>query len=273
MKILKIIFSNKLIKYILKLITPKFIIDFIKDFFWRQKHLGVKITPGGTKIILDSFMDHLVFKEIFIDGIYDEFISVSLQNMHSNKEIIIWDLGANLGFFSIRFCEICKELGITKKVRLNLIEPAGNCYLRLQDNLKLFQKDFQFRIYNNLIGKKVGADWFVEDKDHHLGQCVNEFIEKDGGRFSRKIGYKDFSEELSSSPITLLKCDIEGSEIDFLSSYEVQLPLISHVVIETHGISSRNFVLNFMDASGFKLLNDYDKDKQFSNLFFKNTSL
>ena len=89
---------------------------FLKNIKWRQQNLGIKKTDFGTKFKIISYMDHLVFKEIFIDNIYDDFIIKALVkniNMHEPKKI--WNLGANLGFFSIRCCEIWLQLKTKKE--------------------------------------------------------------------------------------------------------------------------------------------------------------
>ena len=47
-------------------------------------------------------MDHLVFKEIFTDKIYDKFIIRALQrDSNENEPRRIFDIGANLGFFPL----------------------------------------------------------------------------------------------------------------------------------------------------------------------------
>jgi len=148
---------------------------FLKDLKWRHHNLGVQKTNYGTRLKIASFMDHLVFKEIFRDKIYDKFIIRALKrDSNENKPRRVFDIGANLGFFTVRCCEIWNQLGMNASLDFVIYEPSENCIGRLRANLKAFeQKNFSFDIRNKLVGKKSGWDWFVEDIDHHLGQCVS----------------------------------------------------------------------------------------------------
>lgn len=130
--------------------------DFVKDILWRYRNLGFQKTDSGTKLKINTFMDHLVFKEIFIEKIYDNFIFHALeQSLINNQPKKVLDLGANLGFFSVRCCEIWKELGSKTKIDFVVHEPSKNCIRRLEGNLKGFRsKTFSFDIRNSLVGKK-----------------------------------------------------------------------------------------------------------------------
>jgi FkbM family methyltransferase len=247
---------------------------FLKDRKWRFLNLGIQKTNYGTRLNIASFMDHLVFKEIFTDKIYDEFIIRALKKgSNENEPKRIFDLGANLGFFTVRCCEIWNQLGTNVNLDFVIYEPSENCIGRLKENLKGFdQKTFSFDIRNKLVGKKNGWDWFIEDKDHHLGQCISNEIEKTGHRYSRRISYHDLSQDLESSRIDLLKCDIEGSEVEFLKNFSLSLGKVCSIIIETHGQTAKDFVCRTMKEIGFNSLQTMeDKEKSiYSNLFFVN---
>ena len=249
---------------------------FLKDLRWRFRNLGVQKTNYGTRLKITSFMDHLVFKEIFEDKVYDEFILRALKKDSSkNVKRKIFDIGANLGFFTIRCCEIWNQLEKKSPIHFVIFEPSETCYRRLEQNLKLFKHPpFSFEIHNVLVGKKKGWDWFIEDEEHHLGQCVSEQIEKQGKRYSRKVPYKDLSEELVSSKINLLKCDIEGSEVEFLKNYSSYLKNVSSIIIETHGQKAKEFVCRKMKETNFVNFQKKNLVDQslYSNLFFEKES-
>lgn len=246
---------------------------FLKNIIWRFRNLGYQKTDFGTKLKLKSYMDHLVFKEVFIEKIYDDFIKYSLiQSVDNHEAKRIFDIGGNLGFFTIRCCEIWKQFRVRECVHFVIYEPSENCIGRLKENLKGFDSNiFSFDIRNKLVGKKDGWDWFIEDKDHHLGQCVSEKIKKKGKRYSRKIAYHNLSRDLEFSNIDLLKCDIEGSEVEFLKNYSASLQTTENVIIEAHGKSAESFVCKKLHELGFSrcLNTKNDEDSNFSNLFFK----
>ena len=245
---------------------------FLKDLKWRFHNYGVKKTNFGTKLKINSYMDYLVFKEVFTDKIYDEFIINALKkHANENEPRRVFDIGANLGFFTVRCCEIWNQIETRANIDFIIYEPSENCIGRLKQNLKKFdQKNFSFVIRNKLVGKKNGSDWFIEDKDHHLGQCISPRIVKKGHRYSRKIDYYDLSKDLKLSNIDLLKCDIEGSEIEFLNNYGFHLDNVKSIIIETHGQNSFQYVNKKMKDANFKRFNKIkvDEDAIYSNLFF-----
>jgi FkbM family methyltransferase len=249
---------------------------FLRNLKWRYQNLGFQKTNFGTRLKINSFMDHLVFKEIFTDKIYDDFILQSFKKKtNDNDPKKVFDLGANLGFFTVRCCEIWKQLGSKTDLEFVIYEPSETCIGRLKENLDSFdQKPFSFDIRNKLVGKKNGWDWFIEDKDHHLGQCVADKIKKTGHRYSRKIRYHDLSQDLESSKIDLLKCDIEGSEVEFLKNFSSSLEKVCSIIIETHGQTAKDFVYRTMQDIGFdSFQTTKDKDEStYSNLFFVNGS-
>lgn len=249
---------------------------YLKDIKWRFLNLGIQKTNYGTRLKIASFMDHLVFKEIFTDKIYDEFIIRALKKgSNENEPRRVFDIGANLGFFTVRCCEIWNQLGTNADLDFVIYEPSENCIGRLKENLKAFdQKNFSFDIRNKLVGKKNGWGWFLEDKDHHLGQCVSPKIEKKGHRYSRKIGYHDMSQDLELSKIDLLKCDIEGSEVEFLTNFSSSLNGVHSIIIETHGQKAKDYVCKKMKETNFVNCQkkDFEDQSLYSNLFFEKES-
>ena len=249
---------------------------YLKDIKWRFLNLGIQKTNYGTRLKIASFMDHLVFKEIFTDKIYDEFIIRALKKgSNENEPRRVFDIGANLGFFTVRCCEIWNQLGTNADLDFVIYEPSENCIGRLKENLKGFdQKNFSFDIRNKLVGKKNGWDWFLEDKDHHLGQCVSPKIEKKGHRYSRKIGYHDLSQDLELSKIDLLKCDIEGSEVEFLRNFSSSLNGVHSIIIEAHGQKAKDYVCKKMKETNFVNFQkkDFEDQSLYSNLFFEKES-
>ena len=251
--------------------------NFVKYLIWKHNNIGNRKTDYGTKLKLVSYMDYLCFKEIFIEKEYDIYIEEAIKcNPNSNNAINIFDLGANLGFFSIRCCEIIKRIGLSQKINFIMHEPSTYCRNRLIKNISVFNnQNFNFDIRNTLIGKKGGEDWFIEDKEHHLGQGVSQFIENKPNRYSRKIRYQDITRDLNNSEINLLKCDIEGSEIEFIKSYSKLLKNVNAIIIESHSPKILEFVCNEMQNLGFLFFNSSSIDNlsDYNNLFFIRNSL
>jgi FkbM family methyltransferase len=88
---------------------------------------------------------------------------------------------------------------------------------------------FQVEIVNGLIGKRNGAGVLYEFDDHGL----NSVSRKNGKR--NEVSFVNLSEKYEDiSRIDLVKCDIEGSELEFLKNYHDLLLKARSVVIEFH---------------------------------------
>jgi len=79
------------------------------------------------------------------------------------------------------------------------------------------------------------------------------------------------SEDLELSKIDLLKCDIEGSEVEFLKNFSSSLNGVHSIIIETHGQKAKDFVFKKMKETGFDSLQSIeDNEEIYTNLFFVN---
>ena len=103
-----------------------------------------------------------------------------------------------------------------------------------------------------------------------MGQGVSDFFENKPNRYSRKISYHDITKDLDSSEINLLKCDIEGSEVDFIKTYSKSLHNVNAIIIETHSPKILEFVSNEMHNLGYLFFNksSINNLSNYNNLFF-----
>ena len=223
---------------------------FLKNIIWRFRHLGYQKTEFGTKLKLKSYMDHLVFKEVFIEKIYDDFIKYSLNQSVDNHEAKrIFDIGGNLGFFTIRCCEIWNQFRVSECLHFVIYEPSENCIGRLKENLKGFDPNiFSFDIRNKLVGKKDGWDWFIEDKDHHLGQCVSEKIQKKGSVIPERLHIIIFPEILNFLISICLNVTSRGAKLNSSKTIVHHYKLLKILLLK-HMVKVRKilFVKNWMN--------------------------
>ena len=78
-----------------------------------------------------------------------------------------------------------------------------------------------------LVGKRSGVARYKEDVFH-----IGNRVDRDAGRLHR---YIDVEATLpQEGRVALLKCDIEGSELDFLTNYPELLERTDAVLIELH---------------------------------------
>ena len=70
--------------------------------------------------------------------------------------------------------------------------------------------------------------------------------------------------------IDLIKCDIEGSEVEFIKNYGSALTNVNSIIIETHGDKAKSFVCKKIEEVGFDryTVNSDRKENIYSNLYF-----
>lgn len=207
----------------------------LKPWLWRKlsglMHLEYRL-PSGLCVRIGSFSDWCIYNDIFVAGEYDEAIKAALDRAEGASSFRVVDLGANVGFFTLRVLDLI--------IRRRSSFPLIDCLLveaspRLQgaihshlDHVKM--AGLRTKIVNGLVGKKTG-DAALEIR---ASECMNQ-IATDGSGRTCKVSYHDLDEELSvAASVELLKCDIEGSERDFLEHYPHLLRKTDVAVIEFH---------------------------------------
>jgi FkbM family methyltransferase len=207
----------------------------LKPWIWKKlsglMHLHYRL-PSGLEVRVRSFSDWCIYNDIFVAAEYDEAIDAALDRAKGGDSFRVVDLGANVGFFTLRV--------VDRMIRRKISFPAVECLLveaspRLQEDIQWHLDTakvagFRARIVNGLVGKKTGD----ADLEIHASECMNQVTTVPGSR-SRRVAYYDLDEELFPvNGIDLLKCDIEGSERDFLESYPHLLNKTQVAIFEFH---------------------------------------
>lgn len=203
----------------------------VRRHFWQ--YLAPRWTlPSGVTIQLQDECDWITLGDLFINGEYDAAISACLDECDNTSDIQVVDLGANVGFFYLRFIHMLRTKGLHIPVHYTAVEPNDVCADRFQvsanDNS---DNNVCVRLLRALVGARSGTGAF-QASDFHIGSRVTSSDPKLG---SHGIPYVDLLEELPEGPIALLKIDIEGSEETFLTEYGDLLPRVQNLIIEIHG--------------------------------------
>lgn len=145
------------------------------------------------------------------------------------------DLGANVGFFTLRLIDtIVRERGPDVSIRATLIEGSPACYAELQyrlSNNPLVQT--HVRIEHGLVGQRSGSATIFQHAFHAANSVNNPTLKREGK--GTEVRFIDVSALTQDMPrIHLLKCDIEGSELSFLENYPDLLDKVDSVVMELH---------------------------------------
>jgi FkbM family methyltransferase len=212
-------------------------------FLWKQVR-PTTISRSGIPLTLASLSDWDVFSEIWVSGEYDEPIRHALDAAPANQPVRILDLGANIGLFSLRCVELRNWKDPRQSLEIVAIEAVPRIFRVLQRNLHApdthtASRNVSVSLYHGLIGKKSGM---AQIYDQPYG-CANTVVPANGktsilpfrGAHAVASTYLDLESILPYRvPIDLLKCDIEGSEPVFLSTYPELLARTRLLAIEFH---------------------------------------
>jgi FkbM family methyltransferase len=196
----------------------------------------------GLRARLATYTDWVVYNEIFVHGEYDKALSLAFDTAaHHPAPIQIVDVGANVGFFTLRAVQQLTERGLKDRgYTITAVEGNPEC-----------AKEFAARIFgendlsptvtltHGLVGRRDGAANLYGDSlfRREMRGVLVPFI--------------DLDVLLSTAPrIDLLKCDIEGSELLFIENYPDLLRKVNVAVFELHS--------NLCDTDRCReLLNEY----------------
>lgn len=198
----------------------------IRTYFWKLLKLTFKL-KSGLLVTVNNDTDFIVFQEIFINKEYETAINSFLNQ--DLKDPLILDLGANVGYFSLR---ISDELLLKNvdKFSSYCIEASVNNFKTLLKRIDQPLLKDKISAVRGLAGFKNGSS-FLSTNTVHFGYGVTTKKLK-----SEEVEYINIEELIGDDnrPVAFLKCDIEGSEEDFLSSYPSLLQRTMMAVIEFH---------------------------------------
>jgi FkbM family methyltransferase len=211
-------------------------------------------------IKLKSESDWQVANEIFLEKDYDEAIERAILRRDRMGPVRILDLGANVGFFSLRCIDRCVNAEPRPRLELTVVEGSPSVFVDLSDRLSSHRGrgDISLTVRQALVGRRSGKGMIYSSLFH---SCVNTVVREGGktsgniflGRHAEDSEYLDLDELIPPPAVVdLVKCDIEGSELEFLKNYEGLLRRTRLLVIEFHpGHCNVEACHELLDAYGF----------------------
>lgn len=184
---------------------------------------------SGIQIAIYSQSDWIIFQDIFTDCDYDPAIELLKPKAvgGSRTPINVLDLGANSGFFALRCAD--RLLGFRNDVEFNIcsIEASPKNFSVLSRNLAMQTNTTgKFRCELGAAGTREGTALIAEEE---YG-CATR-VSTHGCR----VQYLDLDQLTETWPrVDLIKCDIEGCEVQFLENYPSLLNKTNSIVIEFH---------------------------------------
>jgi FkbM family methyltransferase len=186
----------------------------------------IKVKPKYGSVHLLGGQIFSSIREIWVRNVYlkDDFIKIP-------DEGIVVDLGANVGSFTMQ------ALANSKNCNVIAVEPN-------EELNRLFSRQIEF---NSFSSRVILHRFFIGFRSAKQNQMLNDPLSKD----AQFITQKEFIEMNKLSRIDFLKCDIEGSEFDFINDTSL-LQITKQLAIEIHDFAGdRNIFIKKLKEFGF----------------------
>jgi FkbM family methyltransferase len=196
---------------------------------WQGRRLSYTL-PSGITIDVSSASDWAVYNEVFVEGEYDVPIRRVVENAADNPLIV--DLGANVGYFSLRFADLWRtHRGADAPFRMISVEGCPRTFAQLRGRLRQLALDGQWvRPSFGLAGARTG--------EATISTSIATGLNSIHGHRSLSRARVPFIDLETIVPaedrIALLKCDIEGAECTLLENYPGLFARVDAAVFEFH---------------------------------------
>lgn len=215
----------------------------IKHFLWRvltkRMHLDFTLR-SGINVIIRNYADWCTYNDLFVNGEYKEAIDDTLAEWTPNagkERLCVLDFGANTGYFTLQMADIFLHRCPVGELAIRPVEASPKVTAELRRRLVIPGKRVDAKITSGLVGKRTGAarlNFGKEDTVNFVGDTGdgNQWVDARG---AQSVNYVDLDALTAEMPVVhLIKCDIEGSEYEFLANYSGLLGKTRRIVIEFH---------------------------------------
>tara|TARA_B100000401_G_C52800988_1_gene718591 strand:+ start:490 stop:1332 length:843 start_codon:yes stop_codon:yes gene_type:complete len=267
---------NKLIKKIASFIFSKNIFLIIKQIIENNSYIKI---PINNKII--SFFCPNELTKWRIKTLYDKEPETLewIDNFKQNKEIIFWDIGANIGLYSIYAAVKFKNITIIS------FEPSSSNLRILSRNISINELQNKIKICQIPLCNLSNQFSMMKESFFIEGGAMNTFGDNkdfEGKEFVSKMNYSI----LGTSINTLLdqkildlpnyiKIDVDGIEHLIIKGADNYLinPNIKEILIEINEnfTDQKKYVLEIMEKNNFKFIWKRNNDDFIQNKSLKNT--
>ena len=224
-----------------------------------EKHIGeVKAKHG---VFSFCHFDKYIGLSLREYGEFSE-IELSLMSKFIMKDDVVFDIGSNIGAFTVPFAKKVGELG-----QVYAFEPQKVIYELLQDNVNK-NKLKNVKVFNVGIGKKKEELELNEIDYSKVGNFGGVSFKYDSSSFTKTIKNKKYKVKIISlnefmeiEKCNFMKIDVELMELDILTGGKNFLKKFRPILwIENH-----QFYPN--EINKFLLENDYDAYWAYSHIF------
>ncbi len=199
---------------------------------WKKLYLSWTLLSGLT-IKIENASEWIVYNEIFVDGEYDLAIKQVLNSLKPDQVFRCLDLGANVGFFTIRLADLIMREKPQINFEVTLVEGSPQVFSNLQSRMsKIDILQDKIKLIWGLAGYSQGSEKILESD---LFPAVNSTFSESAKKKGIDVQYIDLMTLYSQAQeIDLLKCDIEGSELILLENYPALFSRVNYAIFELH---------------------------------------
>ena len=190
---------------------------------------------SGVRLMIRSYADWCSFNEVFANDEYTIPIRDTIAS--GSRPLRVLDLGANFGYFTLKLADMFSLERRGDDITVWMVEGSPDVCVELKRRIEFSRAKLKWSVTDGLVGKRTGSAKFNyarEDNQNFVDESEQRDIWATKGG-AEKLDYVDLSALVGEAPtIDLIKCDIEGSEFDFLQSYPDLLAKTARLVIEFH---------------------------------------
>ena len=167
-----------------------------------------KLKIGSNFMIVD-LRDKIISRKLYIFGVY-EIEETKLFNKLIKKNMTVFDLGANIGYYTVLFSQLVGEGG-----KVLAIEPSIRNYNLIMQNIDLNNFNNVICVNKAVTDKPKEVEMIISNEGYGLNRI--NFTKNDLSSFDeiqksvKGVPLSDIAKEYSITP-DIIKMDIEGSE-------------------------------------------------------------
>lgn len=206
-----------------------------RDYLNGQHTTTIRINLHKKVVELEMrIQDIVIFLEVFEERVYD-------QGLTENISDWIIDLGANIGLSALYFHH---QLG--KQSQILCVEPSRQNLPLLKTNTKRISNII---IERSAVDSKEGTVHFNDSKFGHTSKIDDQ---SNSTYTVETMTMNTLLTQYNISSVGLLKIDIEGKEIDILTTQNSWLEKVKNLVIEIHDEAFKSELDRIMLSYNFK---------------------
>ena len=171
----------------------------------------------------------------------DEEYKFLLDGIKKKKDLVVIDIGSNIGAFSLYVYDIASQI--------YAIEPLPELVHTINKTVKENQLN-KIRTYMLAIGDSTGKRMFNRVEPVSAGAS---FLSSKGTQEVNAMTLNDFCKERRIKHIDLLKIDTEGEELKIIESIDFEKLSVDCIIGEVHvGNVNQNNFLSLLSRKGYK---------------------